>query len=183
MTLQETAQIMDILTIAYPQFYNGKNAPDPQKALILWSSMFADDDAAVVAAAIKALIVSDPGNFPPSIGTVKAKVRQITAPQERTEGEAWAIVAKAVRKLDWNDPEKAYRSLPNDIQRCVHDPSVLVDWAKTDENTFSTVIASNFQRSYRARRAADREYDALPPDIKAMIGSMTEQKSLEAGKC
>ena len=24
MTLQETAQIMDILTIAYPQFYNGK---------------------------------------------------------------------------------------------------------------------------------------------------------------
>lgn len=55
MTLQETAQIMDILTIAYPQFYNGKNAPDPQKALILWSSMFADDDAAVVAAAIKAL--------------------------------------------------------------------------------------------------------------------------------
>ena len=83
MTLQETAQIMDILTIAYPQFYNGKNAPDPQKALILWSSMFADDDAAVVAAAIKALIVSDPGNFPPSIGTVKAKVRQITAPQDR----------------------------------------------------------------------------------------------------
>ena len=85
MTLQETAQIMDILTVAYPQFYNGKNAPDPQKALILWSSMFADDDAAVVAAAIKALIVSDPGNFPPSIGTVKAKVRPLhrSGPKEK----------------------------------------------------------------------------------------------------
>lgn len=37
MTIQETAQIMDILTIAYPQFYSGRSAPEPEKALILWS--------------------------------------------------------------------------------------------------------------------------------------------------
>jgi len=180
MTIQETAEIMDILTIAYPQFYNGRNAPDPEKSLALWASMFREDGVVLVVAAVKALIVSEQSNFPPSIGAVKAKIRQITTPKELTEGEAWALVARAVRRLDWLNPGKAFLSLPEDIRQCVHDPSVLVEWGKAEESSLSTVIASNFQRTYRAKKAANREYEALPPDIKTMIDGMTEKIGLEA---
>ena len=63
MTRKETGIIMDILATAYPRFYSGPDAPDPAKAVSLWAEMFAEDDVALVAAAVKALIAtaqSDP---------------------------------------------------------------------------------------------------------------------------
>ena len=54
MTIQETGLIMDILSTAYPQFYAGARAPDPQKTMALWAEMFASDDVRQVAAAVKA---------------------------------------------------------------------------------------------------------------------------------
>lgn len=60
MTIEQTGIIMDILTTAYPRFYSGPDAPDMVKTLRLWAEMFARDDVALVAAAVKALIESDP---------------------------------------------------------------------------------------------------------------------------
>ena len=68
MTRQETGIIMDILATAYPRFYSGPNAPDPVKAVALWAEMFAEDDVAIVAAAVKALIATDDKGFPPTSG-------------------------------------------------------------------------------------------------------------------
>lgn len=59
MTRQETGIIMDILTTAYPAFYNGRNAPDMRMTVNLWAEMFAEDDVKIVAAAVKALIATD----------------------------------------------------------------------------------------------------------------------------
>lgn len=182
MTIEETAQVMDLLTVAYPQFYGGRNAPDPEKALVLWASLFQEEDVGLVVAAVKALIVSDTSGYPPGIGAVKARVRQLTQPRERTEGEAWGLVVQAVKGLDWNHPDRAFQALPEDIRQCVHSPSVLVEWAKTDESVFSTVTASNFQRTYRARCAAQREYAALPSEIQAMLGGTADRMALEVGR-
>lgn len=65
MTLEETGIVMDILTTAYPHFYSGPNAPDMVKAIRLWHEMFARDDVALVAAAVKGLIESDNKGYPP----------------------------------------------------------------------------------------------------------------------
>ena len=100
MTIEETAQVMDILTTAYPRFYSGKDAPDPEKALMLWASMFEADDVGVVMAAVKALIACDGKGYPPHIGAVKARIRQITIPQEMTEAEAWALVSRAIKNAN-----------------------------------------------------------------------------------
>ena len=59
MTFEETGVIMDILQTAYPRFYSGPNAPDKVKTLRLWAEMFARDDVALVAAAVKGLIETD----------------------------------------------------------------------------------------------------------------------------
>ena len=178
MTIQETAQIMDILTVAYPQFYAGKNAPDPQKALALWASMFADDDVRTVAAAVKALIVAEPGSFPPSIGAVKAKIRQITQPEEMTEGEAWGLVQKAISRGLYSSVEE-FDKLPVPVQRLVGSPNQLREWAMMDADTVQSVVASNFQRSYRSRIASEREYAKLPPDVKALVDGISKRMALE----
>lgn len=167
MTMQETAQIMDILAVAYPQFYNGRNAPDQKKALALWSSMFADDDARIVAAAVKALIATDTGSFPPSIGAVKGKIRSITEQHEMTEGEAWGLVFRAISRSSYHASEE-FEKLPEMLKRLVGSPNQLRDWAMMDSDTVQAVVSSNFQRSYRARAASEREYKALPPDVKAL---------------
>lgn len=178
MTIQETAQIMDILTVAYPQFYSGRNAPDPQKALSLWAGMFADDDVIIVAAAVKALIATDTGNFPPSIGAVKARIRQITTPQEMTEGEAWALVLRAISRSAYNAREE-FDKLPKLLQSVVGSPNQLRDWAMMDSDTVQSVVASNVQRSYKARAAANRDYAALPADVKALVDSMADKLALK----
>ena len=141
--------------------------------------MFAGDDVQIVAAAVKALIASDEKGFPPVIGQVKARIRQITQPQEMTEGEAWALVAKAIRNSAY-DSRKEFDALPEQIQRIVGAPSQLRDWGTMDSDTVHSVVASNFQRAYRVKAEQKRNYAALPPDVKATIGGITEKMRLEA---
>ncbi|KAF5053583.1 Loader and inhibitor of phage G40P [anaerobic digester metagenome] len=179
MNVAETSQIMDILAAAYPKFYSGNDAPNPEAVLSLWASMFAEDDFMIVAAAVKALIAGDAKGFPPVIGQVKARIRQITKPQEMTEGEAWALVAKAIRNSAY-DSLKEFDALPGDIQRIVGAPSQLRDWGTMDSDTVHSVVASNFQRAYRVKAEQKKNYEALPGDVKAMIGEVSKKFELEA---
>ena len=48
-----------------------------------------------------------------------------------------------------------------------------------DADTVQSVVASNFQRSYRARAAVNREYAALPADVKALVDNMAGKLGLE----
>lgn len=177
MTRQETGIIMDILATAYPRFYAGQDAPDPEKAVALWAEMFAEDDVAVVAAAVKALIATDDKGFPPHIGAVKAKVRQITQPAGMTAQEAWNLVAKAIRNSAYESREE-YDRLPKEIQRLVGSPNQLRDWALMDSDTVHSVVASNFQRSFAVRQKSYNDFNALPRDVQAMIGTVAERMAL-----
>ena len=47
--------------------------------------------------------------------------------------------------------------------------------------TVQSVVASNFQRSYTVRIKNDREYMALPSDIKQMIAGVAQQFTLGDG--
>lgn len=172
MTLEETGIIMDILTTAYPKFYSGKDAPDPVKTLTLWAEMFADDPPRLVAAAVKSLISADEKGFPPHIGAVKAKMRQITVPEQDTEAEAWGKVLKAISRGIYSSKEN-FERLPPEIQRIVGSPNQLREWAMMDSDTVQSVVASNFQRSYRAKMKQKAEFDALPNDVKQLVQSVS----------
>ena len=56
MTIQQTGAVMDVLTVAYPQFYRGKDQRERQNALKLWAEMFSEDPLELVLAAVKRLI-------------------------------------------------------------------------------------------------------------------------------
>ena len=96
MTRQETGIIMNILATAYPRFYAGADVPDPEQTLNLWAGMF-DEPVELVAAAVKALIATDSKGYPPHIGAVKAKIRQLTERPQMAPQEAWGLDRKSTR--------------------------------------------------------------------------------------
>lgn len=171
MNREETLEIMAVLRGAYPQFYRSTDKQEAKDIVALWESMFSQDDARLVAAAVKALIESDEKGFPPHIGAVKAKLRLLTEKDDLTEGEAWSLVSRALRNGCYGAAEE-FAKLPPLVQKAVGDPSQLREWAMVDSQTVESVIASNFQRSYRRIAERDTAWRRLPPDVRALAESV-----------
>lgn len=168
-------EIMAVLRGAYPQFYRGISRKEAEDTVNLWLDMFRQDDANLVAAAVKSLIDTDEKGFPPHIGAVKAKIRLLTAREEMTEAEAWGIVSKAIRNGTYGAQEE-FEKFPPILKRIVGSPNMLREWARMDSDTVHSVVASNFQRSYREVSAREREIAKLPPDVRELV------QQIEAGQ-
>lgn len=165
MTYEETLSIMSVLKAAYPNYYKDMRRSDADAVVALWVEMFRDDPAEIVAMAVKAHIATDKKGFPPHIGAIKEAIVKLRTPNEMTEMEAWALVNKATQNSTWNAKEE-FDKLPPVIQRLVGSPQQLRDWAAMPADTVNSVVASNFQRSYKARAANEREVLALPQDVR-----------------
>lgn len=202
MTREETLAIMSVLKAAYPNYYRDMKKADAESVVALWTEMFKDDPAEVVAVAVKAHIASDQKGFPPHIGAIKDAIVKIKRPpeMEMTELEAWSLVRRAIhgaymeewsRKF-WKGPndrrvsaEYYFDNLPPLLQRLVGSPSQLAEWNKVDGDAIDTVIQSNFMRSFRARASNEREFLALPTDVRnkmEMLGSGFQMERLALDK-
>lgn len=175
MNRQETGAIMDILRAAYPRLYADQK--EVRSALNLWHDMFADDDVRIVAAAVKRLIATDTKGFPPPIGAVKEQIWRIQNPNQLTEQEAWQMVAKAVNTAN---AERSFSELPPEIRKIVGSPVQLTEWGRMDETAFQSVVASNFQRSFRARKEVEKERAKLPQDVRRLEQAATRALLMEA---
>lgn len=181
MTLKETSAVMDILTVAYPQFYKNQSAQEKLMAAKLWAELFAEDQVQTVLAAVKSLIAADEKGFPPHIGAVKEKIRFLTQPEEMTEQEAWNVVSNAIKNSLYGAKEE-FSNLPPVVQRLVGSPEQLREWAMMEQDTVGSVVASNFQRSYKVRAKSLREYAMLPASIREVLGPTVERLALDSSK-
>ena len=174
MNRTETLAVMSILKAAYPGYYRDMKRQDAEAVVNLWSEMLADYPANLVAAAVKAHIASDRKGFPPHIGAIIAAICEINRPAELSEGEAWALIAKALRNSGYNS-EKEFAALPETIQRLVGHPSQLREWASMDTGTVQSVVQSNFLRAYRARMESEKRLSAMPSEIRAKLTNAANQ--------
>jgi len=181
MTKVETMGIMAILKEAYPMYYKGKTKEELTTAVNLWTELFADDDAKYVKAAVMAYISNSISGYPPVIGQIKEKLRTLTAPKELTEQEAWNCIAKATKNSAYRATEE-FEKLPETVQTLVGSPAQLKDWSQMETKDLQTVVASNFMRSYKVKVANIKEYQALPNDVKRLIGNISNALSIEGGK-
>lgn len=168
MTREDTIKILSVLRGAYPAFYRDITKQEAESTIALWESMFDEEPYELVAAAVKAFISGDGKGFPPAIGQIKERIRQITTPEEMTEQEAWSLVSKALRNSTYGSEEE-FKKLPPEVQAVVHDPGQLKQWAMSPADEVETVIASNFMRSFRAKQKATKEYMALPTEVKRLM--------------
>lgn len=176
MTFDETLAIMSVLKAAYPNYYRDMKRSEAESIVSLWAEMFKDESADLVAVAVKAHIANDKKGFPPHIGAIKDAITKITQPNEMTEMEAWGLVQKACRNAIYGAVEE-FNKLPPTLQRLVGSPQQLREWAVMDAERVHSVVASNFQRSYKVRAASEREFLALPSDVREVVtqlaGGMT----------
>lgn len=73
MNKQETAKILAVIKQTYPAFYYRQSEDDIKKSVNLWQSLFEDDDAVIVGAALKSFIVSDAFRISTNAEQIKEK--------------------------------------------------------------------------------------------------------------
>ena len=177
MTREDTLDLLSVLKAAYPNFYRDMTRQDANHVIDLWFEMFKDEPAELVALAVKAHIAADTKGFPPHIGAIKDAIVKIQQPNEMTEMEAWGLVQNALRNGYYGAQEE-FAKLPPVVQRLVGSPNQLREWALMDTETVSSVVASNFQRSYKARAKSEREFLALPADVKNTMQQIAENMKM-----
>lgn len=183
MTREETLAIMSVLKAAYPMFYRDMKRSEAESVVSLWAEMFKDEQAEIVAAAVKGHIATDQKGFPPHIGAIKDAIVKLQKPKEleMSEMEAWTLVRQAIRGAyteEWSrkfrngvmdsrtSAEVNFEKLPPLLQQIVGSPKQLAEWNKLDDDKIETITQSNFMRSFRARAVHAREYLALPADVR-----------------
>lgn len=179
MTKKEMAEIIAIMQANYPDDFRGMSDAAMHGKINLWFMQFRDDDYKEVLAAVMAHIATDTNRFMPPVGVIKAKLVEIRQPDEMTELEAWELVSKATRNSSYNSAEE-FAKLPPVVQRLVGSPMQLKEWAAMDTETLQSVVASNFQRSYKVRAKNEREYLALPSSVKTYMAELAEGMKMPA---
>lgn len=165
MTSMETTAILAVIKTAYPRYYD-KTEKELKETISLWHTMLAEYRADTVSAAVKALIATS--KFPPTIAEVIEMINTLTKPAELGEVEAWGLVKNAIRNSTYHSVEE-FDKLPKTIQRTLGNPSVLREWAISEDESMENVIASNFMRAYRAKVDNVRTLEAVPASVKAMV--------------
>ena len=172
MTSMETTAILAVIRTAYPRYYDKKTEKELKETISLWHTMLAEYRADTVSAAVKALIATS--KFPPTIAEVIEMINTLTKPAELGEVEAWGLVKNAIRNSAYHSVEE-FDKLPKTIPRTLGNPSVLREWAISEDESMENVIASNFMRAYRAKVDNVRTLEAVPASVKAMVIETAER--------
>lgn len=151
-----------------PSFYKDQTPEVIALAANGWHKIFENYDYSIVVEAVNAYIVTE--KFPPTPAHIIEKINLITGTSSHeTELEAWNRVYKAICNSSYNAQEE-FDKLPPDIQVVVCDPAQLREWARMETAQLATVVASNFQRSYRDYIAKKKKIEALPQSAKQLMG-------------
>lgn len=155
MTRQEAAGFVGIVIRAYPNSDKFATKEAVNETVNLWSTMFADDDSAVVALAIKTHIATS--KWPPSIAEIRERMVTIQHPELIPPDQAWEAVAdRKATEGDWGYTESPADALPPMIARTVQTIGWYDLW-KREEKARQT-----FLELYRPAYERERERAMLP---------------------
>jgi hypothetical protein len=166
-----------MIKTAYRNFYKDLTKEEAEQLIDLWAELFESDPVNQVTEAVKSLIYSL--QFPPTIADVKGKLSLINTKPSMSAVEAWGLIAEATQDSLYNSVEQ-FNKLPALVQRLVGSPTQLKEWATMDSDIVNSVVASNFQKSYREVAIVEKEYQALPESakrLKEMLGNTVKALS------
>lgn len=159
MNMKETGKILSVISEMYPSFRKDRNIEATAK---IWQQIFAQTPYDLVSRALTSYIATDAKGFPPVPGALNERICQARELNGMNENEAWSLVYRAVCRGIYNSREE-FDKLPEEIRQIVGHPSQLHEWAMLDAHEVSTVIASGFKRSWRARTELQRALGIAPP--------------------
>lgn len=182
MSKEETIKILGVIKVAYPNSFKDMSQADLKALVGLWVRQFEDYTYNQVLNAVDSIISIDTSPFMPSIGRIKEAMFKNSNKKDMTEFEAWNILYKAICNSGYHATEE-FEKLPPLIKSIVNDPERLKEWGMMPSDTVNSVVASNFQRSYRARKKSFQEETLIPIAVKKALGIETEDTEDDKPGC
>ena len=177
MTREETKMIIGMLGAVYSSEFDRKTDEQINTMIDVWTMLFEDEDANKIANATKAYLKSNSNAFMPTPAMLIEKAYNMFEPKGMTEQQAWNHISRAIRNGNYHAREE-WENLPKEVQEMCSVQDIR-DWAGMDTDKVQTVVASNWQRSFKVREKARQEYNRLPNATKDLIESLGTQMKLE----
>ena len=170
MTREETIKILTLMQAEYPNSFVKLDEQGMKLKCDLWASEFRNDPFEAVYTALR-MYMETGAEFAPNIGQVRKRMRSATTEPELSDSDAWSLVSKACCN-GYYGYKKEFDKLPPLVQKAVGRPEQLREWSIVNEETFHTVIQSNFKKSYRAVAERQEEISSYPPALMDMINKL-----------
>lgn len=168
MTREETVGLIRSIVSLYPN-WKPENLTETVNA---WHWALEDYPAPAVKAALQIYLKTNNTGFAPSVSQIISSMYAVKENAELTEGEAWALVKKAVSDGTYHAEER-FNELPPLVQKAVGNSNMIHQWAMCDSEEVNTVVMSNFQRAFRTVLSRQEFNNKIPLHL---INEVLEQK-------
>lgn len=176
MTRDETKKLLLTIEAAFPNF----KPADATLTVDTWHWALEEYPAPAVKASLQIYLKTNKSGFAPSVSQIINGIHEPADKTRITEGEAWAMVKRAIADSAYNSTERFFE-LPPEIQKAIGGPEVLRQWGMTDSDEVNTVIMSNFQRTYRAVISQQEYAERVPEAISDIIKGLSEKTAPRIG--
>lgn len=159
MTRDETKELLMMIRAVYPNFNVKTEEMTP--TINAWHMMLEEYPKEAVTGALQIYVKTNNTGFAPSVSQLIASLYAPKANDHLSEGEAWALVKRAIQDGNYHSEER-FDALPPLVQRAVGNANMIQQWAQTDSDEVNTVVMSNFQRTYRALLSKQEFNERVP---------------------
>lgn len=166
MTKKEILMMLNLLKVAYPNFYKNFNKEETEDTVILYETMFKEFDGQIVLLAIKELI--NTFKYPPTIADIKEKIYQITNKEDKSDSELWECLLKAIRNGNYGSKEE-FEKLPDIVKEYVRNPQQLQEMAQMDSDTIHSVVKGQFLKQIANLKQRQKEKDMISKEAKNLL--------------
>ena len=175
MIKEETIKILSILKASYPNFYKDMSKKDAETTISLYTEMFSNTEANLVATAIKELIQHQ--SYPPTIADIKNKIYELTNPDDLNSSDLWEIFKKTIQKGYYGDISE-FEKLPDSIKTYLgNNPGRINEIGMMESNTLNTVEKGIFMRQIEAIKDRVKSQKMMFPETLRYINELLNNNS------
>lgn len=175
MTRDETKQLLKVIVSTFPNW----KPVDMADTIDAWHWALEEYPFNAIQMAYKLYIKTDKSGFAPSVNQLITNLQKPMESETLSEHEAWALVKKAISNGNYGSEEE-FAKLPEIVQKVVGGASMIRQWAMTDSDEVNTVVASNFQRSYKAvvKREQEKAFVGSELEVLKLASSVADKLSI-----
>lgn len=174
MTRDETKGLIRSIVSLYPN-WKPENLTETVNA---WHWALEEYPAQVIKGALQIYLKTNTTGFAPSVSQLIASAYAPKKSNQLSEGEAWALVKRAIQDGGYHAEER-FNELPPSVQKAVGSPNMIHQWSQTESAEVNTVIMSNFQRAYKTVLEREEFKDKVPEALSDMVMKLSEKVSFD----
>lgn len=174
MTREDSIQVLSLLKVAYPRFYQGMTKGDAESAITLWTSMLSDHRFEAIKLAVQKYIASS--KFPPTI----ADIRESLIPDNFMTGdEAFGQAMKITKLCGQYRENEALERMDEKVSKIVKNLGYK-DLCLTENGDNMMTYRAHFLRAWEANKTEIKKQSMIPIVISDKLNALTNNvKRLE----